>query len=84
MPQEAFGTTQVREIRFNRKEVNQILLENIQERMSQSYDFDYALPIIINDGQEIIFRFVQRDITREREPEQVRMKSLAELKNKKA
>jgi hypothetical protein len=73
MPQEAYGTTQVRELRFTRREVEALVMENLHARLSQSYDFDYDRPIILHEGEDVIVRFVQRDVTREARPKSVRM-----------
>lgn len=64
MPTEQFGTSQIKEIRFTKEEVNRLLTENIIQRTSTPYDFDYHRPIIQNlsDGS-IIMRYVQEKIT---------------------
>lgn len=64
MPTEQFGMSQIKEISFTKNEVLRILLENIQARMSTSYDFDYSNPFILCSVPfEIKFRFIQSDFT---------------------
>ena len=65
MPTEQYGQSQILERRFTRQEILDIVKENILLRMGTAYDFDYKNPIIIDCGNEVIFRFGQQCITRE-------------------
>lgn len=77
MPKEAYATSQVREVRFSRSEVVGIVLENFRARAETPYDFDYERPLVIfGDNGEIIFRFVQSEISREKEPRHIHFKPL--------
>lgn len=76
MPKESFGTTQVKEIRLSRREIISIVHENIKARLSTSYDFDYDRPLVIEGDGELIFRFVQKEISREAEPRQIEMRPM--------
>jgi len=72
MPDEAYGTTQIREIRFSAAEVRNILLENLRARAKTPYDFDYDSPIVLDDEDGgYIFRFVQKAVTLERETDRL-------------
>lgn len=65
---EQFGTSQIKEMRFSKSEIAQIILENIKARVGTPYDFDYNRPLVIHTDDEIIFRFVQVRVTTEGEP----------------
>lgn len=65
MPVRQYGSTQVVEMRFTEQEVRAIVAENIRARADPSYDFDSDNPIVLRDGTDLIFRFVQNSITRE-------------------
>lgn len=70
MPTEMFAETQVKEVRFTKREIVALVLENVQTRMSTSYDFDYSNPFVkwLSDGG-LVFRFVQQEVIK---PEQIR------------
>jgi hypothetical protein len=64
MPQELYADSQIKQVRFTKAEITQILLENFKLRAGTPYDFDYDRPFVLNteDGG-MIFRFVQTKIT---------------------
>jgi hypothetical protein len=76
VPKEQYGQSQIKEVRFTRQEIVEIVHENLLARMSTSYDFDYQLPIILHDGDELVFRFVQQKITREGNPRSADMRPM--------
>lgn len=46
MPTERYCEgVQVREVRFSRNEITQLLIENFKVRADQEYDFDYNNPM---------------------------------------
>ena len=65
---EQHGNTQIRELRFTKNEVEQIVLDNIVNRQNTPYDFDYDKPYILHDGGILIMRFVQTKVTLESKP----------------
>ena len=78
-----YGNTQVREIRFSKADIQKLALENLKERGNTPYDFDYSRPIVIwDDLGNLVFRFVQKQITTDSRTDMVRFKSFEELKNK--
>ena len=83
MSENQFGTTQVREMRFERSEIEALILENIRNRDSCPYDFDYSRPIILWDKDALILRFVQSFVTKEGRPDRIRLKSFEDIKAKK-
>ena len=58
MPEEAFGTTQVKELRFSNAEIMRIVRDYIEEHHLDSYDFDYQKPIMGKFDDGLVFRFV--------------------------
>jgi hypothetical protein len=80
MATEQFGNSQIKELRFSKSEIEALVHENILARMSTSYDFDYRRPIIIHEGDELIFRFVQVKITTEADPKRAGIKPLEKSK----
>ena len=80
MPTEAFGTSQIKEIRFTRAEVEDLILENIKSRMGTPYDLDYARPWIVVDVEngDLCFRFAQSKYTREGNAKRAEMKPISE------
>ena len=77
-----YGKCQVREITFTRKDLITIAHENILNRDSLPYNFDYDNPIILKreDGG-IIFRFVTKDITNKEQVEDLSLKSFEDIRN---
>lgn len=47
MPEELYGETQVREIRFSKNDMIHIVLQHLKQTMDTPYNFDYERPIII-------------------------------------
>lgn len=80
MPTYQFGTTQVKEIRLTRREILEMVAENLAARADPSYDFDAKRPIFLWDENDLIVRYVQKMITTEAEP---RGFSLSPLPDKK-
>lgn len=71
MPTERYCEgVQVREVRFSRNEITQLLIENFKVRADQEYDFDYNNPMVLygTDGS-IFIRFIQQQITQETQPQ---------------
>ena len=65
---EQHGNTQIKELRFTRSEIEQIVLDNIVNRQGTPYDFDYDKPYILYEGSALIMRFVQTKVTLESKP----------------
>ncbi len=76
-----YGKCQVRQITFTEKDLIELAHENILNRDSLPYNFDYKHPIIIkrNDGG-IIFRFITEDISNKEEIENLNLKSFEDIK----
>lgn len=68
--QECYGTTQVKEILMNRKDIECAIRDYLVAAHPAGYDFDMAKPFYLwsEDGIEVSVRYVQSKITREREP----------------
>ncbi len=65
---EQHGNTQIRELKFTKSEIEQIVLDNIVNRQNTPYDFDYDKPYILYDKDILIMRFVQTKVTLESKP----------------
>ena len=66
---EQFGSTQIKELHFDKREIERIVLDNIIERAGTPYDFDYERPYILYDKNGgLIIRFVQTKVTLESSP----------------
>lgn len=72
----AFGTTQVLEVVLSKEDVAKIVIENLQTRCLDSYDFDYNHPIVIWEKDCLILRYVQKKVTLEREPQNFYLKPM--------
>lgn len=80
MPTEQFGQSQIKEVKFTKAEIVNLVHENILVRMSTSYDFDYQRPLVIQSADGgLIFRFVQGEITGK---EKMREADLSEIQRK--
>lgn len=82
MPTEQFGQSQIKEVRFSKQEIINILHENLLARMSTSYDFDYNRPLVLTLSGDfhVTFRFVQSEITEKDKLREVDMKPLKDNK----
>lgn len=85
MPEELYGETQVREIRFSKNDMIHIVLQHLKQTMDTPYNFDYERPIIIQprDGG-LILRYVQQDVTVDTESRSIRLASLEDVIQKRA
>lgn len=65
MPRESYAeNVQIKQVHFTAQEVRNILLENLVNRASTPYDFDYQNPMIITEKDgSIIMRFAPLKIT---------------------
>ena len=81
MSESQYGTVDVREMRILKSEAIKILLENIQNRESTPYNFDYMKPMILDDGKGgFIFRFFTTEFTGDSRVESIRLKSFEQIK----
>lgn len=76
MIKQAYGTTQVLELSLDKRDIEAIIVENLQARGVGGYDFDYDRPILIWDGQNLIVRYVQQKTTRETDPKNFYIKPM--------
>lgn len=78
MPTETYAEgVQIKEVRFDAREVIAVLLENLVSRASTPYDFDYERPMVIRDDNgEIAFRFAPKKITQTSDPSRIHFKPL--------
>ncbi len=65
---EQYGNSQIKEMIFSQKEIENIIIENILRRTTTPYDFDYKKPYILWDNENLILRFVQTKVTLESKP----------------
>ena len=81
MPTEMYGNVQVKELRFTQREIEKILHERIIAG-DTPYDFDYYNPIILHDGSDTIFRFVQKQATVDIKPKDIHWRTIQEMLDK--
>lgn len=67
MPKESFGNTQVKELKFSNSEIMRIVLDYIETNHLDGYDFDYQKPIMGKFEDGLVFRFVQKNITQDKD-----------------
>ena len=73
MPTRTYGASQICETRFTRREIEQLVIENMILRGDSSYDFDDHRPWLLWTEQgDLILRCAQKEITRDHEPRTIR------------